>query len=108
MNKNSIDHFKKTNKNIKDYIPSCVKEINIREQKLIKFPEESTLEYSPLVIPNTPFEEWPSEEEVKNHNFISENIFNDEENNLLIFPYSLRKETFNNIIWDRPNEIIKQ
>ena len=108
MNKNSIDHFKKTNKNIKDYIPSCVKEINIREQKLIKFPEESTLEYSPLVIPNTPFEEWPSEEEVKNHNFISENIFNDEENNLLIFPYSLRKETFNNIIWERPNEIIKQ
>ena len=108
MNKNSIDCFKKSNKNIKDYIPSCVKEINIREQKQIKFPEESTLEYSPLVIPNTPFEEWPSEEEVKNHNFISENIFNDEENNLLIFPYSLRKETFNNIIWERPNEIIKQ
>ena len=108
MNKNSIDHFKKTNKNIKDYIPSCVKEINIREQKLIKFPEESTLEYSPLVIPNTPFEEWPSEEEVKNYNFISEDVFNDEENNLLIFPYSLRKETFNNIIWERPNEIIKQ
>ena len=108
MNKNSIDCFKKSNKNIKDYIPSCVKEINLREQKQIKFPEESTLEYSPLVIPNTPFEEWPSEEEVKNYNFISEDVFNDEENNLLIFPYSLRKETFNNIIWERPNEIIKQ
>ena len=108
MSKNLDICFKKSNKNIKDYIPSCIKEINIREQNQIIFPEESNLEYSPFIIPNTPFEEFPSEEEINNYNFQSENTFNDNDNNLLIFPYSVRKETFNNIIWERPEEIIKQ
>ena len=104
------DIFKKPTKEIKDYIPISMNQLNFRTNIQIKFPEESKEEYLQSFNPNIPFPEWPSEEEISNYNFglNSNELFTDPNNNILIFPYSLRNETFNNFIWLRPKDIIKK
>ena len=102
--------FKNSNINIKDYIPDIIKLNDIREGKPLNFPEVSEIKYPYELYPNCVFEKWPSDEEVKSFNFNanSSEIFNDPNNNLLVLPYSLRKETFNTITWMRPCEYMKQ
>ena len=102
--------FKNSNINIKDYIPDTIKPNDIREGKLLNFPEVSEIKYPHELYPNCLYEKWPSDEEVKSFDFNlnSSDIFNDPNNNLLVLPYSLRKETFNTIAWMRPNEYMKQ
>ena len=104
------DIFKKPTKEIKDYIPISMNQLNFRTNIQIKFPEESKEEYLQSFNPNIPFPEWPSEEEISNFNFgiNSNELFTDPNDNLIIFPYSLRNETFNNFIWLRPKDIIKK
>ena len=104
------DIFKKPTKEIKDYIPISMNHLNFRTNIQIKFPEESKEEYLQSFNPNIPFPEWPSEEEISNFNFgiNSNELFTDPNDNLIIFPYSLRNETFNNFIWLRPKDIIKK
>ena len=104
------DIFKKPTKEIKDYIPISMNQSNFRTNIQIKFPEESKEENLQYFNPNIPFPEWPNEEEISNYNFglDSNELFTDPNNNLLIFPYSLRNETFNNFIWLRPKDIIKK
>ena len=62
------------------------------------------------LYPNCLYEKWPSDDEIKSFDFDinEENEFNDPNNNLIVFPYSLRKDAFNQIIWMRPNEYMKQ
>ena len=104
------DIFKKPTKEIKDYIPISMNQSNFRTNIQIKFPEESKEENLQYFNPNIPFPEWPNEEEISNYNFglDSNELFTDPNNNLLIFPYSLRNETFNNFIWLRPKDILKK
>ena len=58
------DIFKKPTKEIKDYIPISMNQLNFRTNIQIKFPEESKEEYLQSFNPNIPFPEWPSEEEI--------------------------------------------
>ena len=112
-NKNNFQEnifSKNTNINIRDYIPNTIKPNNIREGKPLTFPEVSERKYPYELYPNSLFEKWPSDEEVKSFDFNinSSDVFNDKNNNLLILPYSLRKEAFNSLIWMRPKEYVKQ
>ena len=98
--------FKKTVKNVKDYIPPTVKTENIREGFPIKFPEKFDREYSPKMIPNVLFTEWPSEEIINSFDFSNNGkVYSDPNSNMIIFPFSLRKETYSNMIWLRPEQI---
>ena len=113
INKNFLQEnnfYKISNVNIKDYIPNNIDPKNIREEKPLKFSEVSDRTYPYRLYPNCLFEKWPSDEEIKSvdFNINSNNVFNDENNYLLVLPYSLRKEAFNSIIWMRPKEYIKQ
>ena len=112
-NKNNVQEnifYKTSNINIQDYIPNNIKQNNIREEIPLKFPEVSNRKYPYELYPNCLFEKWPSEEEIKSFDFnIHSNIeFNDPNNHLLVLPYSLRKETFNSMIWMRPKEYIQK
>ena len=101
--------FKKTTKNTKDYIPPTVKLENIREGVPIKFPETVDQIYTVSLVPNILLEEWPSEEEINSFDFSNKGQkFNDPNSNFIIFPYSLRKETYSSMIWLRPEEYMKQ
>ena len=102
--------FKKTTKNTKDYIPSSIKQENIRESIPIQFPETVDNIYTIDLLPNILFEEWPQdEEEIKSIDFTNNGQkYNDPNSNLIIFPYSLRKETYSSMIWLRPEEYMKQ
>ena len=101
--------FKKTTKNTKDYIPPTVKQENIREGVPIKFPETVDQIYTVSLVPNILLEEWPSEEEINSFDFSNKGQkFNDPNSNFIIFPYSLRKETYSSMIWLRPEEYMKQ
>ena len=101
--------FKKTVKNVKDYIPPTVKTENIREGIPLKFPENYNKDYSPRLIPNVLFSEWPSEETINSFDFSNNGkIYTDPNSNLIIFPYSLRKETYSNMVWLRPEQIVEK
>ena len=101
--------FKKTVKNVKDYIPPTVKTENIREGIPIKFPEKFDREYSPKMIPNILFTEWPSEEIINSFDFSNNGkVYSDPNSNMIIFPFSLRKETYSNMIWLRPEQICEK
>ena len=101
--------FKKTTKNPKDYVPPTAKQENIREGIPIKFPEEVDHTYMVNLLPNILFEEWPSEEEINSFDFTNNGQkYTDINSNLIIFPYSLRKETYSSMVWMRPEEYIKQ
>ena len=101
--------FKKTVKNVKDYIPPTVKTENIREGIPLKFPENYAKDYSPRLIPNVLFSEWPSEETINSFDFSNNGkIYTDPNSNLIIFPYSLRKETYSNMVWLRPEQIVEK
>ena len=111
INISTNDSFKKPTKEIRDYIPSTMNTENFRQNIQIKFPENYSIENNKSFYPNIPFPEWPNEEEINNFNnniIKEETLFTDPNNNLIIFPYSLRNETFNNFIWLRPKDIIKQ
>ena len=103
--------YKPITKNIKDYVPYKIKDCNIRENRPIIFPEESTYEFNPELLPNIPGDNWPNEDNLKLHNFglnnEEENFFTDPNNNLIIFPYSLRKDLFYNFKWMRPKNFFK-
>ena len=112
-NKNNAQEnifFKNSNINIKDYIPNNIKQNNIREEFPLKFPEVSNRKYPYELYPNCLFEKWPSDEEIKafDFNINSDIIFDDPNNNLLVLPYSLRKETFNSMVWMRPKEYLQK
>ena len=97
--------FKKTVKNVKDYLPPTVKTENIREGIPIKFPENFDKDYSPKMIPNVLYPEWPSDEEINSFDFSNKGkTYQDPNSNLIIFPYSLRKETYSNMAWLRPEQ----
>ena len=101
--------FKKTTKNVKDYVPPNVKQENIREGIPIKFPETIDNIYTADLLPNILFEEWPSDEELNSFDFTNKGQkFNDPNSNLIIFPYSLRKETYSSMVWLRPEEYMSQ
>ena len=101
--------FKKTTKNTKDYIPPTIKQENIREAIPIKFPEEVDNIYKTELFPNVLFEEWPQEEEINSFDFTNNGQkYSDPNSNLIIFPYSLRKETYSSMLWMRPEEYMKQ
>ena len=111
INISTNDSFKKPTKEIRDYIPSTMNTENFRQNIQIKFPENYSIENNKSFYPNIPFPEWPNEDEINNFNnniIKEETLFTDPNNNLIIFPYSLRNETFNNFIWLRPKDIIKQ
>jgi hypothetical protein len=113
MNKNSqniiSNYFKKTVKNVKDYVPSTVKPENIREGIPIKFPETFEKDYNPKMIPNVLFPEWPSDDIINSFDFSNGGkLYSDPYSNLIIFPYSLRKDTYGNIKWLRPKSIIEE
>ena len=101
--------FKKTTKNTKDYIPPTIKQENIREAIPIKFPETVDHIYTVDLIPNILFEEWPQEEEINSFDFTNKcQKYSDPNSNLIIFPYSLRKETYSSMQWMRPEEYMKK
>ena len=101
--------FKKTVKNVKDYIPPTVKQENIREEFPIKFPETFEKVYSPRLIPNVLYPEWPSDETLNTFDFTNNGKqYIDQSSNLIIFPYSLRKETYSNMEWLRPEEFFEK
>ena len=101
--------FKKTTKNTKDYIPPTVKQENIREGIQINFPETVDNIYTVNLLPNILLEEWPSEEEINSFDFTNNGEkYTDPNSNLIIFPYSLRKETYSSMLWLRPEEYMKQ
>ena len=101
--------FKKTTKNPRDYVPPTAKQENIREGIPIKFPETVDHTYTVNIFPNILFEEWPSEEELNSFDFTNNGKkYTDINSNLIIFPYSLRKETYSSMVWMRPEEYIKQ
>ena len=101
--------FKKTVKNVKDYIPPTVKQENIREEFPIKFPETFEKIYSPRLIPNVLYPEWPSDEALNTFDFTNNGKrYIDQSSNLIIFPYSLRKETYSNMEWLRPEEFFEK
>ena len=91
--------YKISNINIKDYIPNNIDQKNIREEKPLNFTYVSDRKYPYQLYPNCLFEKCPSDEEIKSYDFNinSTNVFNDENNYLLVLPYSLRKEAFNSI-----------
>ncbi len=103
-------YYKPITKNIKDYVPYKIKDYNIREIHPIIFPEQATYEFNPELLPNMPGDNWPNEENLKLYNFglNNENLFTDPNNNLIIFPYSLRKDLFNNFKWMRPKNFLKK
>ena len=101
--------FKKTTKNAKDYIPPTVKQENIREGVQINFPETVDNIYTVSLLPNILLEEWPPEEEINSFDFTNKGEkYTDPNSNLIIFPYSLRKETYSSMVWLRPEEYMKQ
>lgn len=101
--------FKKTTKNVRDYVPPTVKQENIREGIPIKFPEMADLTYTADLLPNILFEEWPSEEEINSYDFTNNgHKYSDPNSNLIIFPFSLRKETYSSMVWLRPEEYMKK
>ena len=101
--------FKKTTKSAKDYIPPTVKQENIREEFPLKFPESFDKDYSPKLIPNVLFPEWPSDEIINSFDFSNGGKkYLDPNSNLLIFPYSLRKETYTNFEWLRPENYLEK
>ena len=101
--------FKKAVKNIKEYIPRNIKQENIREGIMLKFPETTDNIYSIELFPNMLFEEWPEEDVIKNFDFSNGGkIYTDPDGNLIIFPVSLRKETYDRMNWLRPEEYIPQ
>ena len=101
--------FKKSTKNTKDYIPPTVKPENIREGTPIKFPETVDHIYTVDLLPNILFEEWPQDEEINTFDFTNNGQkYTDPNSNLIIFPYSLRKETYSSMVWLRPEEYMKQ
>ena len=107
--KESLDsYFKKTTKNIKDYVPQNINPANIRETTQIPYPETTDFQYTPPLYPNTPFEEWPTDEVIQSTNFEEEKVFTDPKNNLIIFPYSMRNETAGNVQWIRVGDYLKQ
>ena len=90
--------FKKTTKNTKDYIPPTVKQENIREGIQINFPETVDNIYTVNLLPNILLEEWPSDEEINSFDFTNNGEkYTDPNSNLIIFPYSLRKETYSSM-----------
>ena len=111
MNKNHNNH-KKQNKNPNDFLPKNIKQNNIRQHIPFKYPEIADRKFKEELISNTPFENWPSDEEIikfnESINDSNQNIFDDINNNQLILPYSLRKQTFNRIIWLRPCDYLKK
>ena len=101
--------FKKSTKNTKDYIPPTVKPENIREGTPIKFQETVDHIYTVDLLPNILFEEWPHDEEINTFDFTNNGQkYTDPNSNLIIFPYSLRKETYSSMVWLRPEEYMKQ
>ena len=103
------NYFKKTTKNSQDYIPSSIKQENIRESIPIQFPETVDNIYTMDFLPNILFEEWPQDEEIKSFDFTNNGQkYNDPNSNLIIFPYSLRKETYSSMVWLRPKEYMSQ
>ena len=101
--------FKKTVKNVKDYIPPTAKTENIREGIPIKFPETSHTDYSPKMIPNVLYQEWPTDETINSFDFSNGGKkYLDPNSNLIIFPFSLRKETYSNMVWLRPEEAFEK
>ena len=101
--------FKKSTKITKDYIPPTVKPENIREGTPIKFPETVDHIYTVDLLPNILFEEWPQDEEINTFDFTNNGQkYTDPNSNLIIFPYSLRKETYSSMVWLRPEEYMKQ
>ena len=101
--------FKKTTKNTKDYIPLTVKQENIRESLPIQFPETVDNNYVVNLLPNILLEEWPTDEEINTFDFSNNGQkYTDPNSNLIIFPYSLRKETYSSMVWLRPEEYMKQ
>ena len=113
MSKNSqnilSNCFKKSAKTIKDYVPSTAKTENIREGIPIKFPETFEKNYNPSMIPNVLFPEWPSDDILNSFDFSNKGKkYSDPDSNLIIFPYSLRKETYSNMEWLRPETYIEK
>ena len=117
LNNNTITQTQKINlyykpitKNIKDYVPYKIKDYNIRENHPIIFPDEATYEFNPELLPNMPGDNWPNDDNLKQYNFglNDENLFTDPNNNLIIFPYSLRKDLFYNFKWMRPKNFLKK
>ena len=101
--------FKKSTKNSKDYIPPTIKQENIREGIQITFPETVDNIYTVNLLPNILLEEWPTEEEINWFDFTNKGEkYSDPNSNLIIFPYSLRKETYSSMVWLRPEEYMKQ
>ena len=101
--------FKKTTKNAKDYIPPTAKQENIREEIPLKFPETVDHTYTVNLLPNILFEEWPSDEEINSFDFTNKGQkYTDPNSNLIIFPYSLRKETYSTMVWLSPEEYMKK
>ena len=101
--------FKKTVKNVKDYIPPTAKTENIREGIPIKFPETFNTDYSPKMIPNVLYQEWPTDETINSFDFSNGGKkYLDPNSNLIIFPFSLRKETYSNMVWLRPEEAFEK
>ena len=101
--------FKKSAKTIKDYVPSTAKTENIREGIPIKFPETFEKNYNPSMIPNVLFPEWPSDDILNSFDFSNKGKkYSDPDSNLIIFPYSLRKETYSNMEWLRPETYIEK
>jgi hypothetical protein len=101
--------FKKSTKNTKDFLPQTAKTENLREEIPIKFPETSEHIYSADNSPNILFEEWPSDDILNSFDFTNNGQkFTDPSSNLIIFPYSLRKETYSSMIWMRPEECASQ
>ena len=101
--------FKKTVKNVKDYIPPTVKQENIREEFPLKFPETFKKDYFPKLIPNVLYPEWPTDEALNAFDFSNGGKkYLDPSSNLIIFPYSLRKETYSNMEWLRPEQFFEK
>ena len=101
--------FKKAVKNVKDYIPPTVKTENIREEFPLKFPETFEKNYVPRLIPNVLYPEWPTDEVINTFDFSnSGKKYSDPNSNLIIFPYSLRKETYSNMVWLRPEQFFEK
>ena len=104
-----VNCFKKTTKNSKDYVPPTVKQENIREGIQITFPDIVDNIYTVNLLPNILLEEWPTEEEINLFDFTNKGKkYSDPNSNLIIFPYSLRKETYSSMVWLRPEEYMKQ
>jgi len=99
-NKNNINNNNNNEKDIKNFLPNNFKEKNIFNKIPIEYLNDIENENNLINNNNNEFICFEPEiyDENKNYNFEEEN-FNDK--NDFIFPYSLRKEMFNNTNWIR-------